>query len=61
MTFHCTKLHMYTFNGLWVVSTEQNANFNVQLQAIFVFLVFRKSGLLERRSSFEELSAYKVS
>jgi hypothetical protein len=47
MFFHSTELHLSKCNGSWVVSNKQNVNFNFQPPAIFIFLVFHKSCLIE--------------
>jgi hypothetical protein len=44
-----------------VVSTKQNENFNLQLPAMFAFLLFHKSGLVKSYSSSEDVIAYKIS
>jgi hypothetical protein len=36
-------------------------NFDIQLAAMFVFLVFDKNGIIKSCSSFEDLSVYKIS
>jgi hypothetical protein len=61
MISYYTKVHLSKWNGSWVVSTKQNMNFNIQTAAIFVFFVFDKNGLIKSCSSFEDLSAYKIS
>jgi hypothetical protein len=40
MISYYTKVHLSECNGLWVVSTKQNMNFNIQTAAMFVFFVF---------------------
>jgi hypothetical protein len=61
--FYCTKVNMSsistTVNEFFFV--KGNVNFNFQPPAIFVFLVFRKSGLIKSCSSSEDLPAYKIS
>jgi hypothetical protein len=56
-----TKVHLFKFNGSWVVSTKQTMNFNIQTAAMFVFFIFDKNGLIKSCSSFEDLSVYKIS
>jgi hypothetical protein len=55
----CTELHLFQCNCSWVISIKPNATFIFQPPAMFVFLVFRKRGLTDSRSCFENLSAYK--
>jgi hypothetical protein len=59
MISYYTKVNLSKCNGSWVVSTKQNMNFNIQTDAIFVFFVFDKSGLIKSCSSFDDLSVYK--
>jgi hypothetical protein len=61
MIFYYTKVHLSKCNGSWVVSTKQTMNFNIQLDAMFVFFVFDKNGLIKSCLSFEDLSVYKNS
>jgi hypothetical protein len=61
MSFHCTKLHLSKCNSSLVVSIKQNVNFKFQLPAMFLFVVFRKNGLIKSCSSSENLSEYKIS
>jgi hypothetical protein len=42
--FGSIKLNLSKCNGLWVVSTEQNMNFNFHPEATFVFSGFHKNG-----------------
>jgi hypothetical protein len=37
MISYYTKVHLSKCNGLWVVSTKQTMNFNIQTAAMFVF------------------------
>jgi hypothetical protein len=59
MIFYCTIVHLSKYNGLWVVSTKQTMNFNIQLAAMFVFFVFNKNGLIKSCPSFEAVSVSK--
>jgi hypothetical protein len=61
MIFHCTKLHLSMYYGLWIVSIKQNVNFKFQLPAAFIFLLFCKSGVIISCSASEDLSDYKIS
>jgi hypothetical protein len=61
MISYYTKVHLSKCNGSWVVSTKQTMNFNIQLVAMFVFLVFDKNGLIKSCSSFEDLSVFEIS
>jgi hypothetical protein len=56
-----TKFHLSECNDSWVVLTKQTMNFNIQTAAMFVFFVFDKNCLITSCSSFEDLSAYKIS
>jgi hypothetical protein len=40
MISYCTKTHLSSCNGSWVVSTKQTMNFNIQTAAMFVFFLF---------------------
>jgi hypothetical protein len=59
--FYRSRLHLCKCIGSWVVSTKQNMNFNCQSPAMFVILVFHKNSLTESCSSFQDLSACKIS
>jgi hypothetical protein len=59
--FYYTKVHLSKCNGSWGASTKLTMNFNIQLSAMFVFLVFDKNGLIKGCSSFEDLSVFKIS
>jgi hypothetical protein len=57
----CKYVHERKHNGSRVVSMKRNMNFNIQPPTMFIFVVFHKTGLVESCSSFEDLSAYKMS
>jgi hypothetical protein len=61
MISYYTKVHLSKYNGSRVVSTKQTMNFNIQTDAMFVFFVFNKNGLIKSCSSFQDLSVYKIS
>jgi hypothetical protein len=61
MISYNTKVHLSKCIGLWVVSTKQTMNFNIQTAAMFVFFVFDKNGLIKSCSAFQDLSEYKIS
>jgi len=61
MLCYFTKLHLSKCRSSWTTSIKQNINFSFQLPSTFVFLAFHKNGLIKASSSFEYLSAYKVS
>jgi hypothetical protein len=42
MISYYTKVHLFKCNGSCIVSTKQTMNFNIQMAAMFVFLVFDK-------------------
>jgi hypothetical protein len=60
MISHCTRLRLYKCNGSWVVSLKQNVRFNLELTAMFLFLVFGKGGLIKSFSSSDDLSDVKI-
>jgi hypothetical protein len=61
MISYFTKVHLSKCNGSWVLCTKQTMNFNIQTAAMFVFIAFEKNVLIKSYSSFEDLSAYKIS
>jgi hypothetical protein len=61
MISHFTKFACLSATVHMFVSIKQNVNFECQPPAMFVFLVSRKSGLIKRCSSSEDLSVYNIS
>jgi hypothetical protein len=59
--FQCTELHKSKYNGSWILSIKLSMHLNIQPPAMFLFLVFRKSGITKNCLSIEDLSAYKIS
>jgi hypothetical protein len=53
--FHCIKPRLPKWNGSWVVSIQENVNFNCPPRS---YLVFHKSGLSKNCSSSVALSEY---
>jgi hypothetical protein len=47
MISYYTKVHLFKWNGSWVVSTKQTMDFNIQTAAMFVFLFSTKMVLLK--------------
>jgi hypothetical protein len=60
MIFQCTELHMSKCNGSCVLSIKFNMYLNIQPPAMFVLLVFPKSGIIKSCLSIQDLSAYKI-
>jgi hypothetical protein len=56
-----SKPNSFKGNVSWIVSIKQNMNVNFQQPVMFVFLVFPKNGLIKSFSSFQDLSACKIS
>jgi hypothetical protein len=61
MIFHCTNFRLFQCNGSWGIAIKQNIHFKFQPPSMFVFFVFRKSGLIKSCSSSEDLSKQKIS